>query len=206
MARRKVARRRPGRPRKSVKKRAVKKTARKPAKRTAKKRVAKRPAAKRSAGAAKGLLTLTEVSKRTGISMPTLQRYKKEYQRRLQTVGRGRTQRYKVESLATFKKIKAENLKKRGRPRKTAAAKVVRRASQTRATPKGLISLSEIGRRTGISYPTLLRYVRLHGRKIPSHGRGRKRRFPVKAVPVFSKLRKESRRGRRIPPSVGSDA
>ena len=198
MARKRVARKRPGRPKKTVRKRAAevaKKATRKPVKSAAKKRVVKRRVAKKSAP--EGLLTLTEVSKRTGISMPTLQRYKKEYQRRLQTVGKGRTQRYKVESLETFQRIKKENLKKRGRPRKSAAAKVAKPAAPAKAAPEGLISLSEIGRRTGISYPTLLRYVRLHGRKIPSHGTGRKRRFPPAAVPVFSQLRKESRRGRR---------
>jgi len=186
------------RAKKAVKKRAVKpakKSTRKAAKRTVKKRVVRRPAAKKEA--AEALLTLTEVSKRTGISMPTLQRYKKEYQRRLETVGKGRTQRYKVESLETFKQIKTENLKKRGRPRKSAAPEVAKPAVEAKAAPEGLISLSEIGRRTSISYPTLLRYVRLHGRKIPSHGTGRKRRFPVAAVAVFSQLRKESRRGRR---------
>jgi predicted DNA-binding transcriptional regulator AlpA len=198
MARKRVARKKTARAKRTVKKSAVKparKSTRKAAKRTAKKRVVRRPAAKKEA--AEGLLTLTEVSRRTGISMPTLQRYKKEYQRRLKTVGKGRTQRYKVESLETFKRIKKENLKKRGRPRKSAAPMVARPATRAKAAPEGLISLSEIGRRTGISYPTLLRYVRLHGRKIPSHGTGRKRRFPVEAVPVFAQLRKESRRGRR---------
>ena len=182
----------------TVKKAAVKKSARRPTRKTARKRPAKRAAAKKTATASAGLLTLTEVSKRTGISMPTLQRYKKEYQSRLQTVGEGRTQRYKVESLDTFKQIKQENLKKRGRPRKAAVAPKARKvAARVKAAPEGLISLSEIGRRTGISYPTLLRYVRLHGDRIPSHGSGRKRRFPTEAVPVFSQLRKESRRGRR---------
>jgi hypothetical protein len=55
----------------------------------------------------------------------------------------------------------------------------------------------EIGRRTGISYPTLLRYLKLHGNRIPQVGKGRKRRFPVAAVPVFVTLRSQSRRGRR---------
>jgi predicted DNA-binding transcriptional regulator AlpA len=185
MAKKKVARKRSGRAKK-----AVKKT-------TAKKRTRKRAAAGKAASTGEELLTLTEVSKRTGISMPTLQRYKKEYQDRLQTVGEGRRQRYKVESLATFEQIKQENLKKRGRPRKSAAAKWAKPAARAAAGPRNLISLSEIGRRTGISYPTLLRYVRLHGDQIPSHGKGRKRRFPVEAVPVFNRLRKESRRGRR---------
>lgn len=198
MARKRAARKRSAGVKKTGKKTAAKtakKTGPKPAKSGARKRAARRPATKKPA-AEEALLTLTEVSKRTGISMPTLQRYKKEYQKRLQTVGKGRTQRYKVESLDTFRQIKKENLKKRGRPRKVAAPKVGKPA-KAKTAPEGLISLSEIGRRTGISYPTLLRYVRLHGRRIPSHGTGRKRRFPEEAVPVFSQLRKESRRGRR---------
>ena len=202
MARKRVARKRSTSAKKAAEKATKKGSAgaakkpRKPARKAARKGAAKRSAAKKATPAS-APLTLTEVSKRTGISMPTLQRYKKEYQKRLQTVGKGRTQRYKVESLETFKKIKEENLKKRGRPRKSAPAAAAKAAPRAAAAPEGLISLSEIGRRTGISYPTLLRYVRLHGDRIPSHGTGRKRRFPVEAVPIFSQLRKESRRGRR---------
>ena len=199
MARKRVVRKGAKRARKGARK-AVGKAAKKAAPKAPKKvasKAPKRAASKAKRTAASGLLTLTEVSKRTGISMPTLQRYKKEYQNRLQTVGQGRTQRYKAESLETFKQIKKENLKKRGRPRKAVTAKATKAAPKAKAAPAGLISLSEIGRRTGISYPTLLRYVRLHGKKIPSHGSGRKRRFPVEAVPVFSQLRKQSRRGRR---------
>lgn len=200
MARKRAARRGIARAKKAVKKSRsarAKKVTRRPAKKAAmkaSKKAVRKVARKTKAGE---LLTLTEVSKRTGISMPTLQRYKKEYQNRLQTVGKGRTQRYRVESLETFQAIKKENLKKRGRPRKAAAPVKAKHAPRAEVAPQGLISLSEIGRRTGISYPTLLRYVRLHGRQIPSHGTGRKRRFPVEAVPVFSRLRKQSRRGRR---------
>ncbi|HXU45427.1 MAG TPA: helix-turn-helix domain-containing protein [Thermoanaerobaculia bacterium] len=70
----------------------------------------------------KGLLTLTEVSERTGISMPTLQRYKKLYQARIPSVGKGRRQRYAEASLAVFEQLKSENLGRRGRPRKSASA------------------------------------------------------------------------------------
>lgn len=223
MAKKRVARKRPGRARaaaakkapgirgkpvakrgtgkKPVAKRGTRKKA-KAAKKTVAKRSTKRATASKRATAAGGLLTLTEVSKQTGISMPTLQRYKKLYQSRLQTVGKGRTQRYQPESLETFRQIKQENLKKRGRPRKSASAVQVKAKPPAAkaagaAPPSGLISLSEIGRRTGISYPTLLRYVKVHGSRIPSHGTGRKRRFPAEAVAVFQQLRQESRRGRR---------
>jgi len=135
------------------------------------------------------LYTLTEVSKRAGVSMPTLQRYKKLYQDRIPSVGEGRRQRYPEEAIAVIRELKAENLKKRGRPRKSAKA-------QPDNAPTGLLTLSEIGRRTGISYPTLIRYVKLYIDQIPHVGEGRKRRFPVAAVAKFAELRRKSRRGR----------
>ena len=60
-----------------------------------------------------------------------------------------------------------------------------------------MLTLVEIGKRTGISYPTLLRYVRLYLDRLPHTGTGRKRRFRPAAVAEFQKLRGESRRGRR---------
>jgi DNA-binding transcriptional MerR regulator len=155
----------------------------------------------------KQLLTLSEVSKRTGISMPTLQRYKKSYQSRIPSEGEGRSQRYPKEALAVFEQLKKESLARRGRPRRsssgkaTAAAKRKKAARKTakRATGGGdssLISLSEIGRRTGISYPTLVNYVKRHLSRIPHSGTGRKRRFPVEAVAVFRELRAQSKPGR----------
>jgi hypothetical protein len=62
---------------------------------------------------------------------------------------------------------------------------------------KSLLSLMEVGRRTGISYPTLVRYVKVYGDRIPHVGSGRKRRFPARAVAIFAQLRSQSRRGRR---------
>ncbi|MEE8277178.1 MAG: helix-turn-helix domain-containing protein [Thermoanaerobaculia bacterium] len=162
--------------------------------------MARRKEARKSSPKRK-LYTLTEVSKKTGISMPTLQRYKKQYQSRLPTVGKGRRQRYPKSALAVFGKIKKENLKRRGRPRKQAsvATPAKRRAARKRGprTPEGLLTLSEIGRRTGISYPTLVRYVKLFRDRIPHQGKGRKRRFSKEAVKVFRQLRSQSKRGRR---------
>lgn len=158
----------------------------------------------------KQLLTLSEVSKRTGISMPTLQRYKKSYQNRIPSEGEGRSQRYPKEALAVFKQLKKESLARRGRPRKGTSGKAAP-ASKTRKTARktskrsaaassggdsSLISLSEIGRRTGISYPTLVNYVKRHLSRIPHSGTGRKRRFPVEAVEVFRELRAQSKPGR----------
>src|SRR3954468_10660257 len=68
------------------------------------------------------LFTLSEISQKTGISMPTLQRYKKTYQARIPSVGQGRKQRYPESALPVFDEIKNENAGKRGRPRKDASA------------------------------------------------------------------------------------
>jgi len=147
------------------------------------------------------LLTLTEVSNRTGISMPTLQRYKKEYQDRLPTVGEGRRQRYPVSSLEVFEQIKKENIARRGRPRKSDSGK--RKAGGRKPAKKkekarsDLLTLTAISERTGISYPTLVRYVKLHGDRIPYEGEGRRRRYHPEAVGVFQELRSQSGRGRR---------
>src|SRR5581483_7591041 len=84
-----------------------------------------RPAAKaaaKPAGEANGdakLLTLTEVAKRTGISMPTLQKYKKQHADRIPSQGKGRGQRYPEASLSVFSSLRDENMKRRGRPRKS---------------------------------------------------------------------------------------
>jgi len=165
------------------------------------------------------LYTLTEVSSRSKISMPTLQRYKKLYQDRIPSVGAGRSQRYPEEALAVFLELKQENIGRRGRPRgstkKRAAAKKAAPAAQApakrgrrkkaaaKAAPKSggnLLTLTQISKSTGISYPTLLRYVKSHLRAIPHQGQGRARRFLPEAVEVFNRLRQESGRGRGRPP------
>jgi len=186
------------------------------------------------------LYTLSEISKRSGISMPTLQRYKKLYQSRIPSVGQGRKQRYPENALPVFDQIKVENAGRRGRPRKDpnaprpAAAASKRRgrppgrpaggrkaaakrgAAKRRGRPpgaakkaakrgrprksssgSGLLTLTEISKRTGISYPTLVRYVKLYTEKLPSEGVGRARRFYSQAVDVFRQLRSESPRGGR---------
>ncbi len=202
------------------------------------------------------LHTLSEISQKTGISMPTLQRYKKLYQSRIPSVGQGRRQRYPDSSLPVFNQIKQENAGKRGRPRKDAAAAApaaavapagsrrrgrppvkaaaepaARRAGgrkkasrrgrppaaasaaapaakpgrrrgrppgrQKKAAAGGLLTLTEISKQTGISYPTLVRYVKLHSDHLPSEGTGRARRFHPQAVDVFRQLRSESGRGGR---------
>ena len=205
------------------------------------------------------LYTLSEISQKTGISMPTLQRYKKTYQARIPSVGQGRKQRYPDSALPVFDEIKNENAGKRGRPRKdpnaprperpaaskrrgrpaksagspgrkaaaaapspaaakraggrgrkaAAAAppaaparrgrpaKAVKAAKATKSGSGNLMTLTQISETTGISYPTLVRYVRMHADRLPSEGKGRARRFYPQAVDVFRQLRQESGRGGR---------
>ncbi len=150
----------------------------------------------------KKLYTLTDVSKKTGISMPTLQRYKKLYQKRIPSVGKGRKQRYPKKALAVFEAIKKESLAKRGRPKKTAKKPAAKRAAAKKRPARKkkaavLLTLTEISRRTGISYPTLIKYVKQHSKRIPHKGTGWKRRYPPEAVAVFNQIRSESKRGRK---------
>lgn len=145
-----------------------------------------------------GLLSLSEVARRTGISMPTLLRYKNLRAGEIPSVGAGRAQRYPKEAVAVFARIKEEGQSRRGR---AAGGRSKVGKPQRSTVPTGdLLSLSEVGRLTGISYPTLLRYVKLHLDEIPHAGSGRARRFRPDSVEVFARLRRESRRGRR--PSV----
>ncbi len=157
------------------------------------------------------LYTLTEVSKRTKISMPTLQRYKKMFNERIPSSGDGRSQRYPEAAIEIFNQLKTENSKKRGRPRKNAAqgpgAAAPRSLKASKAPSKaaaaedsmepGMLSLKDIEDQTGISYPTLLRYLKTGGKRIPHKGSGRNRRFPPESVALFKTLKEESRRGRK---------
>lgn len=163
---------------------------------------------------------MNEVGKRTGISMPSLLRYKKEHQNRIPAVGKGRTQRYPVKALEVFEAIKRENLAKRGRPKGSGggAKKGGRPAGAARKAAGGggrgrrgraaapaagdangeeLLTLTQVAAQTGISYPTLRNYAERHGDRIPSVGEGRKRRYRPEAVAVFQELRAESRPGRK---------
>lgn len=147
---------------------------------------------------AETLYTLTEVKDKTGISLPTLQKYKKNYQDRIPSVGEGRTQKYPESSLAVFKQLKKENLKKRGRPRKKAKKEKTKpAAAATESSSEELLTLKEVSELTGISYPTLSRYTKTSLPRIPHVGKGRKRRYRPDAVGVFKTLYEESKRGRR---------
>lgn len=144
--------------------------------------------------------TLTEVSNKINVSMPTLQRYKKLYQDRIPSHGVGRSQRYPEEALKVFLELKEENMGKRGRPRKNASADGSprpRKSAASSARADGLLTLTQVSEITGISYPTLLRYVKTNLNQIPHKGTGRARRFLPEAVEVFRSMRESSRRGRK---------
>src|SRR5262245_40172450 len=105
-------------------------------------------------------LTLSEVSRRTGISMRALRRYTREHQGRIPAVGAGRKQRFPREALKVFEALKAEGLKRRGARRKGKSAARARGDA-------GLLTLSEVSRQTGIPYPTLLQYAHRHLSRVP---------------------------------------
>lgn len=151
--------------------------------------------------AKKKLLTLSEVSKRTGISMPTLQKYKKHFSDQIPSEGEGRKQRYYLDSLEVFRRLKEEGLKRRGRKAGAGSKKTAKKKNQKKSgrakDSSDLISLQQVMRETGISYPTLLRYVKLYLDQIPHVGSGRQRRYKPEAVEVFRELRSKSKRGRK---------
>ena len=149
------------------------------------------------------LLTLGEIARRTNISMATAQRYKKLHQDRIPSEGEGRKQRYPVAAVKIFKELKKERASnRRGAGRK----KAPRRPPKAAAPAASLLTLTNIGQQTGISYPTLQRYVRLFGDRIPHEGDGRKRRYHPDSVAVFRQLRAESKPGRKPKAKVGAEA
>src|ERR1700712_4825595 len=81
------------------------------------------------------LYTLSDISSKTGISMPTLQRYKKMYQDRIPSAGQGGKQRSPESGLPVFEEIKVETAGKRGRPRKDASAPRPERPAASKRRP-----------------------------------------------------------------------
>ena len=149
-----------------------------------------------AAAGRKKLLTLGEVARRAGVSMATALRYKKLYQDRISSEGTGRRQRYPVAAVREFKALKSERSTKR-RGKKKAATKAAETQAKAAAGGPALLTLSSISQQTKISYPTLQRYVRLFGDRIPHEGEGRKRRYHPDSVAVFRELRAESKPGRK---------
>lgn len=149
-----------------------------------------------AAAGRKKLLTLGEVARRAGVSMATALRYKKLYQDRISSEGTGRRQRYPVAAVREFKALKSERSTKRRGKKKTATKAAGTQAKGAAGRPS-LLTLSSISQQTKISYPTLQRYVRLFGDRIPHEGEGRKRRYHPDSVAVFRELRAESKPGRK---------
>lgn len=128
--------------------------------------------------------------------MATALRYKKLYQDRISSEGTGRRQRYPVAAVREFKALKSERSTKRRGKKKTATKAAGTQAKGAAGRPS-LLTLSSISQQTKISYPTLQRYVRLFGDRIPHEGEGRKRRYHPDSVAVFRELRAESKPGRK---------
>lgn len=61
--------------------------------------------------------TLSRVSELTGISMPTLLRYKKSHAKRIPSIGEGRRQRFPESALAVFLQIRDESRTRVSLPR-----------------------------------------------------------------------------------------
>ena len=66
--------------------------------------------------------SLTEISKLTGISMPTLLRYKRDHLDRLPHLGDGKSMQFYSPAIAAVSNIKSENIRKRGNRRKRVEA------------------------------------------------------------------------------------
>ena len=157
----------------------------------------------KGAGGGPALLTLSSISQQTKISYPTLQRYVRLFGDRIPHEGEGRKRRYHPDSVAVFRELRAES--KPGRKPKAAPArkksparkKRKARAAKDQPAASKLLTLTAIGEQTGISGPTLQRYLKLYGDRIPHEGEGRKRRYHPEAVAVFNEIRSQSRRGRK---------
>ena len=152
--------------------------------------------------------TLQKYKKRYGDRIPSVgkgrtQRYPEEALpvfEQLKKENMARRGRPRKNPAAAAGAVAAPAKRRPGRPRKAAAVAVV--AGRRRGRPRkaaavrqgggeGLLTLTQVAESTGISYPTLLRYVKLHGKRLPSVGRGRRRRYRAEAVPVFQQLRSE---------------
>ena len=173
-------------------------------KRRGKKKTARKAAGTQAKGAAGGpsLLTLSSISQQTKISYPTLQRYVRLFGDRIPHEGEGRKRRYHPDSVAVFRELRAESKpgrKPKAAPAAKSPARKKRKARAAKAQPAApkLLTLTAVGQQTGISGPTLQRYLKLYGDRIPHEGEGRKRRYHPEAVAVFNEIRSQSRRGRK---------
>lgn len=74
---------------------------------------------------------------------------------------------------------------------------VVTVAATPAERPTGTLSLKDIERATGVSYPTLMRYAKDHAEKLPSIEVGSRRYYLPEAIDVVRELRSRSRAGRK---------
>ena len=65
------------------------------------------------------------------------------------------------------------------------------------ARRKTLYSLLDVKKKTGISYPTLVKYARDFADQIPAVGQGRNRRYTVESIKAFERIYEKRRPGRR---------
>lgn len=142
------------------------------------------------------LLTLTELAKKAGVSLPTAQKYKKKHQDRLPTVGKGRTQKYPPEAVPVVQEIYEENLARRGRGSKKKSGAKKKAKRKTKKQGKELLPLTEIAERAGVSYPTAQNYVKKHLDRIPHEGKGRRRKYPPAAVKAVQEIYQENMKKR----------
>ena len=178
-------------------------------KRRGKKKAATQAAGTQAKAAAGGpaLLTLSSISQQTKISYPTLQRYVRLFGDRIPHEGEGRKRRYHPEAVAVFRELRAQSKpgrKPKAAPAAKSPARKKRKARAAKAQPAApkLLTLTAVGQQTGISGPTLQRYLKLYGDRIPHEGKGRKRRYHPEAVAVFNEIRSQSGRGRKATPVV----
>ncbi len=68
------------------------------------------------------------------------------------------------------------------------------------ARQKTLHSLLDVKKKTGISYPTLIKYARDYADQIPTVGKGRNRRYTVESIKVFQRIFAQRQPGRRRGP------
>ncbi len=156
------------------------------------------------------LLTLSSISRTTGISVQTLNRYVKLYGDRIPHEGVGRKRRYHPDAIPVFRELRAQSKPgrkpkaapavpgKRSVPRRTVPGRgKVQAVAEQQAAPSRLLTLTAIGEQTGISGPTLQRYLKLYGDQIPFEGEGRTRRYHPEAVSVFREIRSRSSQSRK---------
>jgi len=65
------------------------------------------------------------------------------------------------------------------------------------ARQKTHYSLLDVKKKTGISYPTLVKYARDFADQIPAVGTGRTRRYTVESIKAFQRIFAQRRPGRR---------